>query len=237
MAPISQSFLLWTGVCCIHSPWIKAAPLTTWTNQIWKKWCSAGVQAQAFPDQQLLNFPSSTHSYHVTSKDSMERPGSSWAQASRWGSRYLRPSKAACPPAEYHQGTPTQHLMEQINCPVVSWALTTFLTHRSIDLKKKNQTVAKFFLIEVYLIKNVAIISAVQESDSVIYSFLNILFCYGCGVFFKAGIDTWKAEPSIWIHGGQKERLESLLLLQGGLHTWLGRIDTVEDIEYLFTGW
>lgn len=39
-------------------------------------------------------------------QDSMERPGSSWAQASRWGSRYLRPSKAACPPAEYHQGTP-----------------------------------------------------------------------------------------------------------------------------------
>ena len=143
-ASISQSFLRHRNGFCVHSPWIRAAPLTSWTNQIWQKWCSAGVQAQSFPDQQLLRFPYITRSYHVTSKDSMERTAFSWAQASCWCSRYLRPSKAACPPAEYHQGTPTQHLMEQTNCPVVSWALPIFLTHRSIE-EGKNQTVAKFF--------------------------------------------------------------------------------------------
>lgn len=34
---------------------------------------------------------------------------------------------------------------------------------------------------------------------------------------------------------GRRERLESLLYF-GAYFIWLGRMDTVEDIEYLFTG-
>ena len=39
-----------------------------------------------------------------------------------------------------------------------------------------------FFLIEVYLIYNVVLISAVQQSDSVIYIYIYIYILFHCGL-------------------------------------------------------
>lgn len=128
MAPISQSFLLWTGVFYIHCPWIRAAP--------WR----LGPIKYGRSDAQLVSKlrPSQTSSFWTFPPAPR---ATTWQVKTPWrdqGLAELRlPVEVADtvdPPKQLvHQlsttrGPPTQHFMEQINCPVVSWALTTFLT-------------------------------------------------------------------------------------------------------------